>query len=497
MPVRDLAELQRLIDAHNPAVYLVDEDPERIEILLEELARTKAQPLLRWAPGTGLCGSNQRNPIADTVKLGGCLAHIAAQNRPQVVHLINAHEALEHIALTPIVQEILQSHRAHRGMVIFSSRDPSLPAPWRASIPMVQMSVPTREEYFVFVQRLVADLRKRMRVEMHLTSEDVTSLLNLLQGMSFSLVRRVLTEAILMDGMLDAGDLERVLQAKREIIATSGVLEYFPADTGLEDVAGLHNLKSWLGARGRAFLEPARAAEFGLEPARGVLLLGVQGCGKSLAAKAVANAWSMPLIRLDPGRLYEKYMGESEKNLRRALAQCEALAPAVLWIDEIEKAFGSADDNDGGASQRIFGTLLTWLQEKSAAVFVIATANDIRRLPPELLRKGRFDEIFFVDLPRPDVREAILSVHLQRRKRSPSEFDLPSLVAATEGFSGAELEQVVVGALYAAFAEHQPLTQAHLEAEIGATRPLSQTMREPIEALRRWAADRTVPADAP
>ncbi len=496
LPLRDLAELEKLIAAHHPVVYVVDEDPERIEVLLRELSRTSGLPLAQWAPGRGLGRLNSPHPVANTTKLGGCLSHIIAADHPLIYQLVEADEALTHPTLTHLVHKIATTHRAHRGVVLFSGTAANLPDSWRSIIPVITLRAPTREEYFEFVRRLLQELRARMQIEMRMTSEDVGRMLALLQGMSFSLARRVLTEAMVLDGVLSADDLENILAAKKEIIAQSGVLEYFPLDTNLDEIAGLEELKRWLKLRGRAFFEPQRAEEFGLDPARGVLLLGVQGCGKSLAAKAIAKTWSLPLVRLDPGRLYDKYMGESEKNLRTALDQCEALAPIVLWIDEIEKAFGPANDQDGGASQRIFGTLLTWLQEKQAPVFVMATSNDISRLPPELLRKGRFDEIFFVDLPREDIRVEILRVHLDKRGRDPEQFDLSALAKKSVGFSGAELEQAVVGGLYAAFASADELETQHIMTELEKTRPLSVTMREPIEKLRAWARERTVAADA-
>jgi SpoVK/Ycf46/Vps4 family AAA+-type ATPase len=228
-----------------------------------------------------------------------------------------------------------------------------------------------------------------------------------------------------------------------------------------------------------------------------MLLVGVQGCGKSLAARATAALWGLPLLRLDAGRLYDKYIGESEKNLRKVLATAESMAPVVLWIDEIEKAMAGAtgSDGDGGLSRRILGSFLTWLQDKAAPVFLVATANDITALPPELLRKGRFDEIFFVDLPDEPERRAIFTIHLQRRQRPPELFDLDALAAASDGFSGAEIEQAVVSSLYAAFSGPGRLTTEILLAELAATRPLSVTMAEKVAAIRAWAAERTVPAN--
>jgi len=226
-------------------------------------------------------------------------------------------------------------------------------------------------------------------------------------------------------------------------------------------------------------------------------LLGVQGCGKSLCAKVVAAEWNMPLLRMDPGVLYQKFVGESENRLREALVQAETMAPVVLWIDEIEKAFASAasESADGGLSQRMFGTLLTWMQDHGSPIFMVATANNITALPPELMRKGRFDEVFFVDLPPAAVRRDIIAIHLKRRKREPERFALDELAAAADGFSGAELEQVVVSAMYAAFAEGKDLTDEHIRAELKITRPLAVLMRERVVQLRAWAKDRCVPAD--
>jgi SpoVK/Ycf46/Vps4 family AAA+-type ATPase len=267
----------------------------------------------------------------------------------------------------------------------------------------------------------------------------------------------------------------------------------FEVDTArFYDVAGLGNLKRWLERRREAFL--GDAAALGVDVPKGIMLLGVQGCGKSLAAKAVAGTWGTPLMRLDFGALYNKFLGETERNLREALKVADAMAPSVLWMDEIEKGIAT-NDNDGGESRRILGTLLTWMAERKSKVFVVATSNDIEALPPELVRKGRLDEIFFVDLPSESARTEILKIHLGRRKQDPAAFDLPALVAACDGFSGAEIEQVVVGALYEARAAGVPLATSHLLDEAKRTKPLSVVMAEKIAWLRTWAQGRTVSAD--
>jgi SpoVK/Ycf46/Vps4 family AAA+-type ATPase len=298
------------------------------------------------------------------------------------------------------------------------------------------------------------------------------------------------------DGCLRAADVDRALAAKRKIVQQDGLLEYWPAEEGMKEVAGLAGLKGWLAKRRAIVADPMRASEFGLSFPKGVLLLGVPGCGKSLCAKAVAHEWGLPLLKLDPANLYDKYVGDSEKNFKRAMQTAERLAPIVLWIDELEKAFaGGSGDEDGGVSRRVFGAFLSWLQERRGDVFVVATSNDVAKLPPEFIRKGRFDEVFFVDLPKPEPRREIFSIHLRKRKQDPERFDTEALAAATEGFSGAEMEQAVIGGLYTAFACNAPLTTEMLLHEVSATRPLSRTMRERLEDLRSWAAERTVGAD--
>lgn len=296
------------------------------------------------------------------------------------------------------------------------------------------------------------------------------------------------------DTRFDAADIPRILARKRRAVG-AGPLEYVEAPVSVDDIGGLSALKGWLGARQNCLT--AQAAEFGLAPPRGVLILGVQGAGKSLSAKAVATAWQRPLLRLDAGNLYDRFIGESEKRLRDALRQAERMAPVVVWIDEIEKGFASAasHSSDGGLSKRMFGTLLTWMQEHVAPVFLVATANDISALPAELMRKGRFDEIFFVDLPGLEARHAILSVHLKKRKRDPKKFDLDTLAEASEGYSGAEIEQAIVSALHRAYEGKKELTTEHVCTALKTSPPLSVTMAERIAELRQWAAGRCVPAD--
>jgi SpoVK/Ycf46/Vps4 family AAA+-type ATPase len=282
-----------------------------------------------------------------------------------------------------------------------------------------------------------------------------------------------------------------ILSEKEQAIRKSGLLEYYRAQEQFEDIGGLNLLKDWLRKRTSAFGDKAKA--FGLPSPKGALLLGVQGCGKSLCAKAVASLWRLPLLRLDVGKVFSDLVGSSERNVREAIKVAESVAPAILWVDEIEKAFAgtqSSSFSDAGTTARVFGTFLTWLQEKEASVFVIATANNIQTLPPELLRKGRLDEIFFVDLPTRAERATVFAIHLRRRDRKPEDFDLDCLAAASEGFSGAEIEEAIISALYDVFDAGGQLTTEALLKSLNETVPLSTTMKEEIDGLRKWAEGR-------
>jgi len=320
-----------------------------------------------------------------------------------------------------------------------------------------------------------------------------------LRGLDPLDVRRIARQLIYDDGAINAGDLPELARLKFELLNRSGHLHYEFDSARLDEVAGARRLKRWIELRRGVFLggdAPATGGGHPLDPPKGVLLLGVQGCGKSMLAKAVAAGFGVPLVRLDFGTLYDKYHGETEKNLRQALACAEQLEPCVLWIDEIEKGLATdGGGNDGGVSRRVLGFLLTWMAERRSRVFLVATANQIDALPPELLRKGRFDEIFFVDLPDAGTREELFGLHLRRRRLDPDAFDLAGLAAASEGFSGAEIEQAIVAALFAAHASASTPNDFTLRAELKQTRPLSVVMAEQVEALREWARGRTVPAD--
>lgn len=492
----DVREVKLLLRSHHPLLFIAESETARVRSLLEQVSLSADLPLLVWRAHRGLTRvGGDGSAIYKTEPPAQCLAHLVSANAETVAFLQDFERHLEDGEVQARLFELHESFLSHRGAVVLNGNIEDLPPKLSRYFTVVRLRTPSLEAYHSYVSAVLADVRRRQPVAVHLSPEDVAEMLEHLRGLPFHEVRKVVTQALVEDGRLDRSDILSILDAKKRVVERVGVLEYIPVDPGGATLAGLNRLKRWLDKRRLAFTEPAKAKKAGLPAPRGLLLTGVQGCGKSLSAKALSASFRLPLVRLDPGSLYRKYFGESEQNLRRALQTAESVAPCILWIDEIEKAFGGRGDSDGGTSRRIFGTFLTWMQEKKETVFVFATANDISELPPELLRKGRFDEIFFVDLPSAQVRGHIFALHLARRQKDPSLFDLDTLSGASDGFSGAEIEQVVVSGLYTALAEDLPLSTEILLRELAETQPLSVTMREKVAALRAWAAERAVPVD--
>ena len=367
----------------------------------------------------------------------------------------------------------------------------SLPPELGSQAVHIRLQLPDAEELGGVLKTVLASLRTRHQVDVSIGPDDLERVINALSGFTVAQARQALAYVILEDGRLGPDDVGKLIDRKAQLIQDAGLLEYFPVDDNAYQLGGFGGLKAWL-ARARVGFS-AEAAAMNLSPPRGVLLVGVQGCGKSLAAKVIAREWALPLLKFDAGRLYDKYIGETEKNFRRAVELAGTMAPAVLWIDEIEKGFGGGGgEQDGGVSQRLLGALLTWLQERDDQVFVVATANDLFKVPSELLRKGRFDEIFFVDLPDDAERRAILGIHLGLRNQRPDDFDIGRLSAAADGFSGAEIEQAVIAAAYRALHAKTRLDTEIVLDELGGTVPLSVSRREDIERLRTTARGRFV-----
>jgi SpoVK/Ycf46/Vps4 family AAA+-type ATPase len=481
-----------LIRSRYPVVAVDTLEEDRLRELLERVARRLDVPLYTWSRTQGLVREGRDQATYDTADPFKMLAHLEASASPGIVLAADFHPYLEDPLLVRKLREALPAFTDDRRALVLSGHGLRLPpeigtqgVPFRLSLPDL---AEIRAELRQVVRR--AALEEDVRIE--IGAREADDIVRELQGLTRDEMRRTLRRAMVADGRLTSSDIDLIREAKRESLGQTGLLEFIPA-TEAEPVGGMDALRDWLDKRRDALGEEAR--DFGLEPPRGVLLMGVQGCGKSLMARNVAAEWHLPLVRLDPAALYDKYVGETEKNLRLALDTADAMSPVVLWIDEIEKGFGrDGGESDGGVSGRLLGTFLTWLQERDSRVFVVATANDVERLAPELLRKGRFDEVFFADLPGQAERSDILALHLARRGRNPDEFDLERLAGEAEGFSGSELEQAVVAGLYTAFAQKRRLDQEILSTEIRSAVPLSVTLAERVETLRRWACGRAVPA---
>ncbi len=491
----NLEDLKILIRSHYPIICIETVEEERAEDVVVRVAEELYLPLFTWSATHGLKRSGEKQPAYQTQKPLDALNFIGASSLDGIYLFKDLHHDLEDPLITRKLRDLCEGFRIRERSMILTAPSFTFAPELSREIARYELALPGKEELKKLVREVVRKIAAQEKITVHIEGKDGNRLIRNLTGLTLTEAERSLYRVILRDGKLDAEDLPDLLTAKKEKIEASGVLEFYPKEPSLSDVGGMNNLKHWLSIRKGTFGE--KAAHFGLTPPKGILLLGVQGCGKSLMAKAVAREWQLPLLKLDAARLYNKYIGETEKNLQKAIRLAESMAPTVLWIDEIEKALAGAggSDGDGGVSTRILGTLLSWLQEKKAFVFVVATSNDITKLPPELLRKGRLDEIFFVDLPHSQEREAILRVHLKKKERDPADFDLPALVEASEGFSGAEIEQAVISALYAAFSGQGVLTTQDILKEMKSTYPLSTVMKEKIEALREWAQGRTVPAN--
>ena len=489
------SELALLVNSNHPIVYLETWEEGRAEEILRLVAGDLGIPLYVWAVTTGLARAGGA-PIYNTQEPAQVLSAIDGIRAEALFLLKDFHKYLEQDVIVRKLRDLAQNFRRARRAVIISAPVVKIPTELEKDTALFSLGLPTEAELTQLVGLTLEELVERYRIKNQLGRERFPELASSLRGLTREEARRVLQQAILENGRLDLGTFDRIREAKAKLVKDQGVIEFLKVEDGLGSVGGLARLKAWLEKR-RGLLT-AEAARYGLEPPKGILIFGVQGCGKSLCAKAVSREWNQPLLKFDTSALFDKYIGESEKNLRKSLQVVEAVAPAVLWIDEIEKMFPSAglgSGADGGLSLRLFGTFISWMQEKKSSVFIVATCNNIASLPPELLRKGRFDELFFVDLPDTEERKSIFAIHLSRRKQAPANFDLAGLAVAAEGFSGAEIEQAVTSALYSAFAQKSALTTEMILTEIHSTYPLSVTMKEKVESLRAWARERAVPAN--
>jgi len=488
-------ELRLLINSRHPILTIQTTEEDRVEQLLVEVATDLGVPLFTWSVTLGLARFRGA-PIYNSEPPEAALSNIAVVQGDGIFLLKDFARYCENDKVCRRLRELAEQFRAARRSIIITAGAIKLPPELDGASAPFELGLPGNDELLAGVKQTLADLSRDSRIVSTLDSSALEKLASRLAGLPFAEAMRTLRRCALELGGANAALLDSVLEAKRELLRSDGLLETVGRDASFSDIAGLSRLRDWIGKR-KSALTP-EGQRFGLVPPKGILITGVQGCGKSLAARAVAGEWGFELARLDAGALYDKFVGESERRLRRALDLAQKLAPLVLWIDEIEKAFasaGSSGDADAGLSQRLLATLLTWMQDRESGVFLAATSNNIAALPPEMLRKGRFDEIFFVDLPSPAVRSNLFALHLKKRQRDPQSFDLARLAAASEGFSGAEIEQSISSALYTAFAARQRLSTDILVAELRSTQPLSVTRAEDVGAIREWARTRAIAAD--
>jgi len=459
----------------------------------ERARRGRKWSLFQWTATEGLArldldmGAPNRS-LAEPPQL---LRHLKSTPAAGIYVLLDFHPYLSEPLNVRMLKDITQGYGEVERTIVLLSHEIELPQELEHLAAHLKLALPEREERHAIVTRVAKEWsRENPGRAPRIEQQALEQLVDNLNGLVASDAERLARQAIYDDGALTASDIPPVLAAKYQLLNRGGTLAYEPDTAKFADIGGLKKLRQWLVNRKPAFDGTAQQ----LDAPKGLMLLGVQGCGKSLAARAAAGVLGVPLLRLDFGALYSKWHGESEKNLRESLHACEALAPCVLWVDEMEKALASGD-GDSGTSRRVLGTFLTWLSEQRSRIFVVATANDINSLPPELVRKGRFDEIFFVDLPDQTARADILAIHARKRGVALSPQELAALAVRSEKFSGAELEQAIVAALYTSHANNQAPDARAIARELRATQPLAVVMAEQIEALRTWARDRTVPAD--
>jgi hypothetical protein len=486
-------DLKSLILSFHSLIAIETVEEERVRALIGEVAADLALPLYEWSLTSGFNRVYGRT-IEATQDPQAVLKHIGEIADSDAIYLLK--DLSTHLTNPNVsrgLRELAQRLTSRRSAIVLTGDPLELPKELEGVAVRFAMELPDEAELRSVIRAVIDQMSMRQRVQVDLSRDDAQRLVRALSGLTINQARQVIAQAIVSDGRLSADDIRTIVRCKGELIERGGILEFFAVEENTFELGGFARLKGWLGDARIGFTPEARALN--LDPPKGVMIVGVQGCGKSLAAKFIAREWQLPLLKLDAGRLYEKYVGDSEKNFRRATMMAEAMAPVILWIDEIEKAFAqaSSSDADGGLSQRLFGAFLTWLQEKKEGVFVVGAANDLTRVPPELLRKGRFDEIFFVDLPSRDERMNIFTIHLRLRKQDPRHFDLHRLADATDGFSGAEIEQAVISSMYRSLQRRvPPSTETILEA-VGSTVPLSVSRREDIARIRALAVGRFTP----
>ncbi|MBA2214182.1 AAA family ATPase [Sellimonas intestinalis] len=501
-----------LLKARFPMIYISTWEENRVTQMIEDLAIEEnkiktVRKVYLWSQTDGITAG--RESVKNTTAPLAALDYIAECNEPSVFILKDFHVYLnpkqpnEYIIIRKLrdMVNILRESEKPKN-IIFVSPMLQLPEELQKEVTVVELDFPNIYELESLLDEMIAVNKENPNITISLSETEKRQLCKTALGLTLQEAENAIARAMVQKGQLSIQELDIILEEKRQVIRKTGILEFIKSDLKLEDVGGLENLKRWLIKRNKSWKE--EALKYNIPSPKGVLITGVPGCGKSLTAKAISAMWQLPLLRLDMGKIFSGLVGSSEENMRKAIRTAEAVSPSILWIDEIEKGFSGNGAGDGGTSTRIFGTFLTWMQEKTKPVFVVATANNINKLPSELLRKGRFDEIFFVDLPTLKERMKIFEVHLKKRLKNETiigdikqtEDELKKLASLTEGFVGAEIEESVIAALFEAFAEDREINMSDLERAIKNMVPLSITQAEQITAIREWANVRAVAATA-
>ncbi|MGZ3589901.1 MAG: AAA family ATPase [Thermodesulfobacteriota bacterium] len=488
-------ELVLLIKSRYPVIFVESIDEEYVVNQLRQIASQLGLILYQWSMTSGLQrGFNESSyyQTGDPEKMIKNILSLIKSDRSEagLFVLKDFDKHLESSVLLRLFKDLVNSIKNTKNTVILVGPEYKLPKDIESEAAHIVGGYPDEREIASVLKGILNELVRVDKGKISLTIEEIQKIIKSLKGLSVQQIRNVIHECFVDDHLIDIKDLKTIESYKKKLFDQEGLLEFCITEDK-ENIADFDNLKRWLNERKESFAGGTSS----LPSPRGVLLMGVQGCGKSLSIKAIAKELGLPLYRLDIGRLYSPYIGQTEQNLRRALATVDKLSPLCLWIDEIEKGFAaSAGESDGGVSQRVLGTFLTWMQERKSTCFLAATANNIYRLPPEFLRKGRFDEIFFVDLPDPETRRSLFTIHLKKRGLNPESFDCNLLAEKAADFSGAEIEQAVISALYRASSKKEPVSTQHVLEQISLTKPLALLKEEEITSLRDWAKERTIPA---
>ncbi|MFA6235915.1 MAG: AAA family ATPase [Bacteriovorax sp.] len=483
------SDISVLIQSRCPLIYLTSHEEERVMKNLALLATNVNKKFYSWSVTNGLVELNiEEGDISDLNSFNDpmeILGHIESSKENAIYVLKDFHFYMEDFTVIRKLRDLFGSLKVSYKNIIFLSPHLKLPIDLNKEISVVDIPLPTSKEFLEMISEIKSNLQASM---IDIEEKDINLLAKAAHGLTLAEAENVFSKMIVCEKKLSKKGLPYILNEKRQIVRKSGILEFYPASNRINDLGGFSQLKKWLEERGQALFS-SKAKKYGLPEPKGILLLGPPGTGKSLTAKVVSNYWQLPLLKLDFGKIFSGLVGSSEENMREALKTAEGLSPSILWVDEIEKGLsgGTSSGSDGGTAARVFGSFLTWMQEKKSTVFVIATANDISKLPPELLRKGRFDEIFFLDLPKEKEKEEIFSIHLAKKGRDPKNFNIKDFSIAAKDFTGAEIEQTITDALFQAFNQQKEINNEEILSAIKACIPLSTTYSHELGALREWA----------